>query len=292
MKIREIEAKTILGTVRQPDPIFGLKYNLNLYRGCQHQCIYCDSRSACYQIEDFEHEVLVKVNAPEVLERELARKRIKGTVGTGSMNDPYMPLEAQYHLTRRILQLLLKYGFGVHIITKSALVERDMDLLAAIGQTYAAVTFTITTVDDGLAQKLEPGAPISSRRFEAMARLATNGVYTGVSLMPILPFIEDQEDNIRGIVRQVAEAGGKYIIPWFSVTLRDRQRDYFYQKLDSLFPGVRQRYEKTYGERYGCVPINARRLEKVFNDACDQYQIARQITPYVPNKVEQLKLEF
>jgi DNA repair photolyase len=169
----EIFAKTLLATVKQPDPWFGLKYNMNLYRGCQHQCIYCDSRSECYQIEDFA-EIQVKVNALEKLSDEIRRKRVKGTIGTGSMNDPYMPIEAERNLTRGALQIIAAAKFPVHIITKSDLVLRDLDILKEISQVYAAVSFTITSADDSLAKKLEPGAPVSSRRFAALKTLAAS----------------------------------------------------------------------------------------------------------------------
>src|SRR5512146_2849176 len=145
MAVIEIQAKTIMATISHPDGIFGLRYNLNLYRGCQHQCIYCDSRSACYEIENFNADVLVKANALELLEKELARKRIKGVVGTGSMNDPYMPLEKQYNLTGRALELIARYRFGVHINTKSTLVLRDVELLQKISQVHATVAFSIST---------------------------------------------------------------------------------------------------------------------------------------------------
>src|SRR5512137_2350561 len=160
--IKEIQAKTLLGRVKGPDDWFGLYYNMNLYRGCQHQCIYCDSRSECYQIENFNQDVLIKANAIELLRRELAGKRFIGTIGTGSMNDPYMPLEAGLRLTRGALEVIAEAGFPVHVITKSDLVLRDIDLLEEIGRkSYAAVTFTVTTADDPLSRKLEPGAPVS-----------------------------------------------------------------------------------------------------------------------------------
>jgi DNA repair photolyase len=157
----------MLSHVKQPDTWFGLKYNMNLYRGCQHQCIYCDSRSECYQIENFS-DILYKENAIELLENELARKRVKGTIGTGSMNDPYMPVEKKLKLTRRALELIARFRFPVHIITKSDLVLRDLDLLQRINEVYTAVSFTITTADDQLAKKLEPGASPPSARFRAM----------------------------------------------------------------------------------------------------------------------------
>ena len=165
--IREIQAKTLLAYVKQPDDWFGLKYNMNLYRGCQHRCIYCDSRSECYQIEHFDRDVLVKVNAIELLRKALAGKRIKGTIGTGSMNDPYMPVERYFNLTGQALEVIAEFRFPVHIITKSDLVLRDLDTLRTINTaTLAMVSFTITTADDALARKLEPAAPDSNGKSE------------------------------------------------------------------------------------------------------------------------------
>jgi DNA repair photolyase len=259
--IKEIQAKTMLARVKGEDAWFGLYYNMNLYRGCQHQCIYCDSRSECYQIENFNTEVLVKVNAAELLRKELASKRVIGTIGTGSMNDPYMPLEQDLRLTRRALEVIAKAGFPVHTITKSDLVLRDLDLFADIQQkTYAAVTFTVTTADDDLSRRLEPGAPVSSRRLAALRTLSRRGILSGITMMPILPFIEDGEENIRQIVTLAAENGAKYILPSFGMTLRDRQREYYYAKLDILFPGMRQRYERAFGKRYSASAQNYRRM--------------------------------
>lgn len=274
-----IQAKTLLHAVRQPDPWFGLRYNMNLYRGCQHQCVYCDSRSACYQIEDFA-QILYKANALELLDRELAHKRIVGAIGTGSMNDPYMPIEAELRLTRGALEIIARRRFPVHVLTKGDLVLRDLDLLQTIGQVYAAVSFTITTADDELSRKLEPGAPPSSRRFAALAALAQAGVYCGVLLMPVLPFLEDTLENVTAVARLAKEAGAGYILPSFGVTLRDRQRDYFYARLDRLFPGLRQRYQQRYGERYYCPVPNAKTLAAAFNQYCDQIDLPRKMHVY------------
>jgi len=175
MTTREIEAKSLLAPVKQPDRWFGLRYSMNLYRGCQHRCIYCDSRSECYGIENFDGEVLVKANAIELLRHELAHKRIKGMIGTGSMNDPYMPLERTVRLTGRALEVIAEFGFPVHVLTNT---------LLAINRTRAVVSFTITTADDDLARQVEPGAPPPSARFRAMATLAERGIATGVLLRP------------------------------------------------------------------------------------------------------------
>ncbi len=280
--IREIQAKTILSRVKGPDDWFGLYYNFNLYRGCQHQCIYCDSRSECYQIENFNQDVRVKVNAVDLLRKELASKRVIGTIGTGSMNDPYMPLEAKVRLTRRALEAIAEAHFPIHIITKSDLVVRDLDLLDQIRRTYAAVTFTLTTTDDRLGRILEPGAPPPSRRLAAMQALAEKGLLVGVTMMPILPFIEDNEENITRIITQAHENGARYILPAFSVTLRDRQRAYYYAKLDQHFPGLRLRYEKCYGERYSAKARNQACLEQRFTDLCRDFGIPRKMSMFTP----------
>jgi len=287
--IKEIYAKGLLSHVKQPEPWFGLKYNMNLYRGCQHQCIYCDSRSSCYQIENFK-DILVKVNAIDLLEDELSRKRVKGTIGTGSMNDPYMPVEEKLNLTGRALEVIARFGFSVHIITKSDLVLRDLDILREINRIYTAVSFTITTTDEDLAIKLEPGAPAVSKRFDAMRVLSENGILTGVTMMPILPFLEDNEDNIAQIVTQAKEAGASYIIPGFGMSLRTGSREYYYEKLDQYFPGMRRKYEQQFGIQYQCPANHSIELRALFDELCEQYCIATSITPYARELTPQLKL--
>jgi DNA repair photolyase len=281
MAIREIQAKTLLATISHPDPVFGMKYNLNLYRGCQHQCIYCDSRSECYQIEDF-RDVLVKVNAIELLEGELRHKRVKGPIGTGSMSDPYLPAERQYNLTGRALQVIASHAFPVHIITKSDLVLKDLDTLVEINRVHAAICFTITTAEDDLGKQLEPGAPLVSARLRAMKILAEHGITVGVTLMPVLPFLEDNPKNITDIVELAEENGASFIIPWFGMSMRDRQRAYYYDQLDRLFPGLRQKYEQRFGERYSCPAIHASDLGRLFNELCARNNIATHIPLYTP----------
>ena len=287
--IKEIKAKVLLNSVRQPDDWFGLKYNMNLYRGCQHQCIYCDSRSACYQIENF-NDVLVKTNAIELLRKELPRKRVKGTIGTGSMNDPYMPVEKQRQLTRQALQVIVEHRFPVHIITKSDMVLRDLDILRQINQVYAAVSITITTASDSLGKKVEPGAPEVSKRFKALQILSENGITTGITLMPVLPFIEDNLENFRQIVIRAHQAGVDYILPAFGMTLRDRQREYYYRRLDQLFPGLRERYRQQYGFQYRVSVNNAPRLEQQLREWCQEHGIAMKMPKYSPPQVKQISL--
>ncbi len=288
--IREIQAKVLLARVKQPDRYFGLYYNMNLYRGCQHRCIYCDSRSECYQIEDFDGEVLVKANAIELLRQELARKRVRGTIGTGSMNDPYMPLERERNLTGQALAVIAEFHFPVHLLTKSDLVLRDLETLQRVGQVYAAVSFTITTADDDLGRQVEPYSPPVSARFRAMRALADHGIYTGVTMMPLLPFIEDNEENVAAILARARESGASYVIPWFGMSMRDRQRAYYYAQLDRLFPGLRGRYERTYGERYACDSPQAGRLAQFFREQCRQHGLETRIRPYPPQAAKQLRL--
>ncbi len=282
--IREIQAKTILNTVSGKDDWFGLKYNINLYRGCQHQCIYCDSRSACYEIENFA-DILVKVNAIDLLEDALPRKRVRGTIGLGSMNDPYMPVERKYNLTGRALQVIARNKFPVHIVTKSDLVLKDLETLRQVNQVYAAISFTITTSDDDLAARLEPAAPHPSQRYAAMRTLADNGILTGITMMPILPFIEDTEENIAKIVELAHENGASYILPWFGMSLRTGSREYYYARLEERFPGLKQRYIRQYGERYICNAPNWRKLEEVFQEQCKRYDIAASMPKFTPEPV-------
>jgi len=285
--ITEIRAKTLLNYVPQPDHWFGLKYNMNLYRGCQHQCIYCDSRSDCYQIENFA-DIEVKVNALELLDEELGRKKIKGTIGTGSMNDPYMPLEARRNLTGQALKIIARHRFPVHIITKSNLVLEDIETLVEINQVYAAVSLTITTLDDQLAKIIEPGAPSPSARLKAIETLSSRGIMTGVIMMPVLPFIEDNEDNIIDIVTRSAQSGAVYIIPSFGMTLRRGQREYYYQKLDCHFPGVRESYVRTFGNRYQAPARDSQRLGELFVELCQRLDVSTRIIPHSPSKAKQL----
>jgi len=288
--IREIQAKTLVTRVSEIDTIFGLDYGLNLYRGCQHHCIYCDSRSACYGIERFDQDVLIKTNAIDVLCNELARKRKKGVIGTGSMNDPYMPLEERVGLTRRALETIAAYGFGVHVITKSDLVVRDIDILQSITRVSAAVSFSITAYDDAIARIVEPGAPASSARFRAMKRLSAAGIETRVALMPTLPFIEDSWENVSAIIAEAARCGAKVVIPWFGLSMRDKQRDYFYARLDESFPGVRTRYESVYGDDYACPSPRAEELAQHTRALCQARGLAMRVAPLLAPTATTLRL--
>jgi len=286
--ICEIRAKTIVSRVSGIDTYFGLDYGMNLYRGCQHHCIYCDSRSLCYGIDDFDGEVLIKTNAIDLLRDELPRKRRKGIIGTGSMHDAYMPIEEKVRLTKCALEVIAEFGFGVHVVTKSDLVLRDIPILKKISRYHtAAVSLTITTIDDELSKKVEPGAPPTSARFRALKELAEAGIETRIALMPTLPLIEDTEENVVAIVEEAHRCGVKTIVPWFGMSMRDRQRAYFYRKLDELFPGLKDRYIETFGENYHCPSPNADSLYQRFHKLCEKYGIATSVKPSFSPSLQQ-----
>lgn len=268
-----ISTKTIISGYRSNNSWFGTNYNMNIYKGCCHGCIYCDARSECYQIKDFD-TVRAKENSIELINNELRGKRKKGVVGTGAMSDPYNPFEAKYKLTRSALEAINKYNFGAAIITKSDLITRDIDVLKEIkSHSPVLVKITITTADDNLCRKIEPNVSVSSKRFEAINKLSSNGIFTGILLMPVLPFIEDNNENILEIIRLSKESGANFIYPAFGVTLRQNQRDHFFSKLDETFPGVTQRYIKEYGFSYECRSKRAKELWSVFKSECDKAKI-------------------
>lgn len=250
--------------------ILSPKNGMNLYRGCTHGCIYCDSRSACYQMtHDFE-DVEVKRNAPELLEAALRKRQSKCMIGTGSMCDPYLPIEKSERLTRRCPELIDRYGFGFSVLTKSDLVLRDLDLLKSVNaKARCVVQMTLTTFDEALCRILEPNVCTTSRRFEALKTLRDAGIPTVVWLCPILPFINDTEENLRGIFDLCFEAGVRGILCFgMGVTLRQGDREYFYQKLDEHFPGMKARYIRSFGYSYACASLKNARLMELFHEEC------------------------
>ena len=280
--IKKIQAKSILSPLKGKgfDP-FGISCNMNIYRGCQHQCIYCDSRSNCYQIDNFA-DILIKENAIDMLKQELSAKRKKLTIGTGSMNDPYMPIEKELGLTRQALELIYRYQFPVHIITKSNMVVRDLDILRNILKVYAAVSFTITTNDDKLSRIIEPGAPVSSERFEAMNVLSAAGIYTGIIISPVLPWITDSSENITELLQHAHQVGAKYALMWPGLTQRHGQREWFYDQLDKHFPGLKEKYIDRFGNTYECDSPNAEDLNKAYYQVCSKLRLATQMNFYKP----------
>ncbi|HNX14068.1 MAG TPA: radical SAM protein [Oscillospiraceae bacterium] len=252
---------------------------MNIYRGCQHGCIYCDSRSLCYQFtHDFE-DIEVKTGAPEQLESELLRKRSRSMVGTGSMCDPYIPLEKELEYTRRCLEVIDRLGFGLAILTKSDLILRDLDLLKSINEkAKCVVEITLTTFDQNLCKILEPNVCTTKRRFEVLKILRDYGIPTVVWLCPLLPFINDTEENLRGILSYCFEAKVKGIICFdIGVTLRDGDREYFFAALNRHFPGIMQKYIQKFGLAYSCVSDNSPALMKIFHHECEKRGIMHDV---------------
>ena len=243
---------------------------MNIYRGCEHGCIYCDSRSRCYNMNHAFEDIEVKINAPELLEQALKHKRKRCMIGTGSMSDPYMPLEKELKLTRKCLEIADKYNFGFTLITKSDLVLRDLDLLKKINEkTKCVVQMTITTFDDELCRIIEPNVCVTSRRIEVLKILHENNIPTIVWMTPILPFINDNEENIMNILKACKKAGVYGIMTFgIGLTLREGDREYYYEKLDSYFPGLKNRYIRKYGNSYELKVPDEERLYKLLTSYC------------------------
>lgn len=245
---------------------------MNLYRGCSHGCIYCDSRSRCYHIEHAFEDIEIKENAIELLEYALKHKRHKCMIGTGSMTDPYIPLEMELGYVRRALTLIAAYGFGFTVITKSDRILRDLDLLQKINEkTKCVVQMTLTTCGEALCKKIEPNVSTTGERFAALKKFRDAGIPTVVWLTPILPFINDTRENIAGILDMCAEAQVYGVISFgMGLTLREGNREYFYKQLDCLFPGLKEKYIRTYGNRYEIESPDNRKLMKLFHQKCEE----------------------
>ncbi len=248
---------------------------MNLYRGCSHGCIYCDSRSFCYQINhDFE-DIEIKRNAPMILENQLRRKRKPCMVGTGAMCDPYIHIEEELQMTRQCIALIERYGFGLAIQTKSSRILRDLDLLKAINeQTKCVVQITLTTFDESLCRKVEPNVSTTLERFHVLEVMRNHGIPTVVWLSPILPFVNDTEENLRGILDYCIQAKVRGILCFgFGMTLREGNREYFYAQIDRFFPGIKQKYIQAFGNSYVCNSPNHHHLMAVFKEICEQHGI-------------------
>lgn len=278
--MEHITAKTIISKSKSK-VWFGCDYIMNIYRGCNHGCIYCDSRSECYHVDNFD-QIRAKANANNIIAKELKSKRIKGVVATGAMSDPYNAFEKETQYTRGALKLIDQNQFGIAIATKSNLVTRDIDIIKSIARhSPVIVKMTITTFDDSLCKVLEPNVASTSERFDALRQLSDNGIFCGILLMPILPFINDNEENILNIVRKAKECNVKFIYGAFGVTLRTNQRDHYFEKLDILFPGLKQFYLKQYGHQYSCASPNAKKLYECFTKACQKYGILYKMSDIV-----------
>jgi len=281
--MKEIPAKSLLQRMECPEKWFGVEYNLNLFRGCEHGCIYCDSRSDCYQIARF-GEVGVKADAINLLHHELAKKRRRALIGFGAMSDPYTPAEAQAKVTREALKLIAQYRFPLKITTKSDLILRDLDILNEIKRVNLTVAFSFSTIDDELAAWIEPGAPSPSRRLTALRTFSEKGIFTGVLLMPVLPFLEDQPEQLYKIVKSVTDAGTGFLFPGLGVTLRDGQREYFYEKLGKRFPNLVEKYRRSFGGNYSCAIPEAAAIHSEIERLCQE----RGVLTRMPQIVEKI----
>ncbi|MFP4287010.1 MAG: radical SAM protein [Candidatus Izemoplasmataceae bacterium] len=260
----DIEAKSIV----LPNKTF------NLYKGCSHGCIYCDSRSLCYQIDQFE-QVKVKKDAVTILSKELASKQIKAILKTGGMSDPYVHIEKQLEITKKSLEIIYHYGFGINVLTKSNMILRDLKLYEKINKRHKAIVqMTITTTDDYLAKLIEPNVTLPSDRLKTLKIFSDSGITTGIWMTPLLPYINDTKVNITSIIKAASKANVKFIIVFgFGTTLREGSREYFYQALDEKFPGYRKLYEKTYKNQYICDSPKALELKRHFEETCELYNI-------------------
>ena len=252
---------------------------MNLYRGCSHGCIYCDSRSQCYQMNHAFEDIEVKENALELLERALRSKRKRCMIGTGAMTDPYIPLEEKLKMTRGALEIIEKHGFGVAIQTKSARILRDLDLLAKINaQSKAVVQMTLTTHDDALCRILEPNVSVTSQRVAVLKQFRDAGIPTVVWLAPILPFINDTKENVEGILESCIDAGVKGILCFnMGLTLREGNREYFYAQLDRHFPGMKERYIRSYGNVYELNSPRNVELMRLYHRICEKAGIMHDV---------------
>ena len=250
-------------------------YGMNVYRGCTHGCIYCDSRSSCYQFTHLFEDVEVKQNAPELLEKELKSKRRKCMIGTGSMSDPYMHCEEKLFLTRKCLEIILKYWFGAAVLTKSDRSLLDIDVLDEVNRSAKCVVqMTLTTYDDNLCRIVEPNVCNTKRRIQVLEEMRERGIPTVVWLTPILPFLNDTEENIAAILEECVRVGVKGIVCYnMGLTLRDGDREYYYAALDKYFPGMKEKYRKRFGNAYELPSPNAGNLMKLLYGICSKNEI-------------------
>lgn len=267
-----IDAKKIV-TNNKKNYWFGYEYNMNIYRGCTHGCIYCDSRCSCYNVNNFD-EIKVKKDALRIVRDNLNSKVKKGVICTGSMSDPYNIHEEDLKLTRNSLELINAFQFGVSVITKSTLVTRDVEILKDIKKhSPTMVKVSITTPNDNLSRIIEPNVALSSERFATIKNLSDNGIFTGVLLMPVLPFITDDIKSISELVDMSAESGAKFIYTNIGVTLRGNQKEWYYNKLDEFYPGLKEKYIKTYSNRVYCNSKNSKQIIELITNKCEKYGI-------------------
>jgi len=282
VKFKEIKSKTVLNKYRYRDNWFWCRYSINPYRGCQFACNYCDAITEKYlvheNVEDFSRVIHVKINAPELLEKEIKRVR-KDVIALNGVTDGYQPAERKYEISRRILEVIRDNNFPVHIVTKSDLVLRDIDLLSEIAEnSWCAVTITIITFDKKLRPLLEPFAPSPERRLSAVKELVNAGILSGVDFTPIVPYLADGEENMRDVIKRVSESGARYILPG-SMTLRGNQKLRFFRLLRENWPELIENYEKLYGNSDSPDRRYVANLNRKAFEFCRRFGIPNYIPP-------------
>jgi len=289
MRVKEVTAKSILRKNKKIESWFLTAYGMNLYRGCQHNCVYCDGRSEKYQVEgEFGEEVIVKINAIELLRRELdiRRKRAPfklGYVGVGGgVGDSYQPVEKKYELTRKTLYILYEKKFPVHVLTKSTLVKRDIDIIKKINsQNRAIVSMSFSSADDKISSVFEPGVPCPSERLETIRFFKNEGIACGMYLMPVIPFITDSPKQIENTVKKAKESGVDFII-FSGMTLKDgRQKDYFINTLQKSYPDLIVEYNNIYrGNKWGSPIFQYNEsIYQTFDIIARRYKMPQRIPP-------------
>ena len=289
MTISETEAKSILRKHKKIDSWFISHYGMNLYRGCTHNCVYCDGRSEGYYVEgQFGKDVAVKVNAVDILKRELDPKRKRTPfkrsfimVG-GGVSDSYQPLEKTYELTRRTLEVVRDYGFPVHMLTKSMLIERDIDILKNINErSRAIVSFSFSSVDDAISAVFEPGVPPPGKRLETIKRFKDAGIACGMFLLPVIPFVTDSPELIEAAVGKASEVGIDFII-FGGMTLKEgRQKDYFINATKERYPDLAAKYQQIYTYSKWGEPSKeyADAINTTFSAIAKKYRVPMRIPP-------------
>lgn len=277
MAFREIESRTVLLKHKKIDSWFLSRYGMNLYRGCPHNCAYCDGRAEKYGVEgEFGKDAAAKVNAIAILKKELdPRRRRKPFNGGyfmigGGVGDSYQPMEERYMLTRGALSLMHRFNHPVHILTKSRLVERDIEIIKKInGRKGGVVSFSFSTLDDELGSIFEPGASLPSERLASIKKFKGEGVPCGIFLLPVIPFITDDMGHIKAVIDAAEDVGADFVI-FGGMTLKEgRQKSYFYKELERYYPDLIPEYEKIYqGDRWGNATSEYYgRIENRFQDA-------------------------
>lgn len=268
-------AKSMINKLRHVDDWFWASYTLNPYRGCAHGCVYCDARANQYGLaESFEERIFIKENALEVLERQLPRLQ-RGVVASGGVCDSYQPIEKERSLTREIVEVLHRYRFPVEVLTKSDLVLRDLDLYEEVArQSWACVFFTITTFDEQTAERFEPGAATPGRRLEALRHVARTGVTTGVAMMPLLPGISDDDENIEDVVSRVEDAGGQFVLGGGLTLKEGAQRERYMGFLEAHYPEVVTLYAQLYGKGFEARGSYGPQLLRRVREVCLKRSIA------------------